>query len=484
MLSFNSIEINGKIYYKPQDKQKQFHDAILNRAENGYREFLYGGAAKGGKSWALRWEAHRNCLQYPGIKGLLLRSSFPELERTHLRFIQFDLPIEIGTYNQQRHTFTYFNGSILEFGYGSTIDDLSQYLSANYDFIMIDELTTIPFDLSYNLRLRLEASRNDFIPFFAAATNPGGKAHTEVRNYFVKKNASKEKYPDYNPDRICFITATVFDNKILLERDPEVLNRLRQLPYKEQQKYLYGNWDIFEGQFFDNWNPDIHIVKPKDYLSYQQIKNMSVMGAIDYGNITAVMLGAKDYNGNVILFDELYHERAIREAKINDLKKFLKERDLMNITIAGDTNMWNPDAFDIAREEFPAAYYLRAGIKLIKVSKSAAGLNNRSFRVACNEAMYNALDYKVNEHGEIIKQPKLKVYERCKHFIDTFPLLMTDEKDPEDIADGQNDHCYDAAKYLYMTLVKPKIKAIEDEPLWLKELKEKHKKQINDFMGV
>ncbi len=132
------------------------------------RDFLYGGAAKGGKSYALRWEAHRNCLQYAGIRGLLVRSSFPELERTHLRDLSFDLPREIGSYNSMKHTYTYWNKSILEFGYGNTIDDFSQYLSANYDFIMIDELTTIPFFLSYMFRLRLQASREDFIPFFAA----------------------------------------------------------------------------------------------------------------------------------------------------------------------------------------------------------------------------------------------------------------------------------------------------------------------------
>src|SRR5690554_2508184 len=197
--SFEGIEINGKQYYKPQPKQKIFHNSILNRAENGYRDFLYGGAAKGGKSHALRWEAHRNCLQYPGLRILLIRSSFPELERTHLRDIQYDLPPELGSYNQQKHTFKYYNESLLEFGYGSSMQDFQQYLSANYDAILVDEMTTIPFDLTYMFRLRLQSSRNDFKPFFAGATNPGGQAHVQVRSYFVKKNASPETYPDYDP---------------------------------------------------------------------------------------------------------------------------------------------------------------------------------------------------------------------------------------------------------------------------------------------
>ena len=354
--------------------------------------------------------------------------------------------------------------------------DFQQYLSANYDAILVDEMTTIPFDLTYMFRLRLQSSRDDFIPFFAGATNPGNKAHVEVRSYFVKKTASREKYPGYNPEKICFIPATVYDNNILLERDPEVLTRLHQLPTREQQKYLYGNWDIFEGQFFDNWNPEIHIVKPKDYLSYNQIKEMSILGGLDYGNVTVAMLGAKDYNGNVILFDELYHEKEIREKKVNDLKTFLKDRGLSNISIIADSNMWNPDAFDMAQQEFPASHYLKAGIKLLKVSKKVGtnAVDNKGYRVACNETIYSALDYEINNQtNKIIKHPKLKVYERCSWFIDTFPTLITDEKEVEDITDRQNDHPYDAAKYLYMAIIKPKEQkwdSLQGYPKWLIDL--------------
>lgn len=81
MKTFENIEINNKIYYQPQPKQKLFHDSILNRDMNGYRDFLYGGAAKGGKSYALRWEAHRNCLQYPRLSSYANKSglSLPEI---------------------------------------------------------------------------------------------------------------------------------------------------------------------------------------------------------------------------------------------------------------------------------------------------------------------------------------------------------------------------------------------------------------------
>src|SRR5574337_605815 len=132
MKIFEELRINGIVIYKPQPKQQQFHNAILNRKENGLRDFLYGGAARGGKSLALRFEAHRNCLEYPKLHGLLIRSSFPELYRSHLVQLPFDLPGGLGSYNEQRHSFKYYNNSILEFGYGSKLEDFAQYLSAEY----------------------------------------------------------------------------------------------------------------------------------------------------------------------------------------------------------------------------------------------------------------------------------------------------------------------------------------------------------------
>jgi hypothetical protein len=483
IVPFERLEINGKVYYQPQQKQLTFHNAIHNRVVNGYRDFLYGGAAKGGKSHALRWEAHRNCITYPRLRILLIRSSFPELERTHIRDLMFDLPPDCGGYNSQKHVFTYSNGSILELGYGSSMKDFEQYLSANYDAILVDEMTTIPFELTYMFRLRLQSSRPDFIPFFAGATNPGSTAHVQVRSYFVKKNASPELYPGYDPKKICFIPATVYDNKILMDRDPEILTRLHQLPFREQQKYLYGNWDIFEGQFFDNWNPEIHIIQPKDYLPYYDLRQMFVRGGMDYGNQTVIEMGARDHNGNVLFFDELYHDKAAdkkaREEKVTDTQKFLKERTLQEETIIADTNMWNPDSFDMAKEQYAAQFYLNAKIKLVKVSKTALEPNRRNYRVACNDAIYNALDYKLNDKGVMVKQPTLKIYERCAWLIETLPALITDDKDVEDIADGQNDHPFDAMKHSFMTLIQPKKKTPDERPQWLKQLEKEKVEKIN-----
>ena len=42
----------------------------------------------------------------------------------------------------------------------------------------------------------------------------------------------------------------MFDNKILLENDPNYLASLDALPYAEKQSLLYGDWNAFSGQVF------------------------------------------------------------------------------------------------------------------------------------------------------------------------------------------------------------------------------------------
>ena len=323
---FENIELDGKVVYQPQEKQKKFHNAILNRKENGFRDFLYGGAAKGGKSEALRWEAHRNCLQYPRLRGLLIRSSFPELERTHLSRVIWDLPSRVVSYNQQKHILKYCNGSVLEFGYGDKKEDFQQYLSAEYDFILVDELTTIPFEFILMLKMRLASSRRDYIPFFASASNPGGVSHVEVRAFYVrKKGVNPELCPEYDSSEVFFLPATVYDNKILVDRDPGILKRLKALPERERKKYLDGNWDIFEGQFFDEWFEDVHVIQRENYLDYDILKGMNVLGGMDYGNVTCVHFGARDHNGNIVIFDEYLAENVTRTKKIQEQKKFPME---------------------------------------------------------------------------------------------------------------------------------------------------------------
>jgi hypothetical protein len=217
-------------------------------------------------SEALRHQGHSDCLNFPGIKGLLIRSKLTELKRTHIRRLYQDIPPDWYVYNRTDHVANYKNLSLLEFGFFDKPENLGRYLSAEYDFIHIDELTTIMFEIFLLLISRLAASRDDFTPYIAAATNPGDIAHRQVKSYFLDKDFNFE-FPEmipqgedlaYNPGQIAFIPANVHDNQILMKRDPGIIKRLRSLPPRERKRFYEGSWDIFEGQFFDMLNRLVH----------------------------------------------------------------------------------------------------------------------------------------------------------------------------------------------------------------------------------
>ena len=121
--------------------------------------------------------------------------------------------------------------------------------------------------------------------------------------------------------------------------------------------------------------------------------------------------------------------------------------------IIADTDMWIPDAFDVETSSMPAYDYIASGMTLLQVSKARIDKNIR-YRVSCNDMVNNLLHYE-EENGIITQKPKLLIYERCKHFLETFPALIISDNNPEDIADKQEDHPYDAFKYVCMYLQQP-----------------------------
>ena len=59
------------------EKQKKF---LLARAKH----VGFGGARGGGKSFVVRWKAKLCAINYPGIRCLIVRRTYPELINNHI----------------------------------------------------------------------------------------------------------------------------------------------------------------------------------------------------------------------------------------------------------------------------------------------------------------------------------------------------------------------------------------------------------------
>lgn len=517
------ININDETFQAQDGGQLEF-------LESPGFEVLYGGAAGPGKTWALaiaalglhfeKTKLKKWAIQIPEYRAVLFRRQTTQLadmiEECAKQYKGFDGIYLSGRKGDPGASFTFPDryekgGTVHKKSGGARIylchlkdeKDKENHQGFEYQFEGFDELTQFLFSQYIYLFSRCRSTIPLLFPRIRATTNPVGpglgwvkkrfcpQIEQNVKKYFISDPADYKNYRGIEvPGKTKFALSRRFiqgrlsENKILMKADPGYISRIKAMGLKYSKALLDSDWDIMEGQFFDIWNPDVHVVKENYYLNWNEIKQFNVVGGLDYGSIMVLLLMLKDWNNHVLIIDELTSTGESRDKRVKRVKDFLKVRRLDKIQIVADTNMWAKDAFDLNQQEFPAQAFLNAGINLIKVSKRS--VDNYYYRVACNIAVKNALYYEVNDSGLITKQPKLKVYNRCEKFIETFPALPVDEDDPEDIQGHGNDksiddHWFDAAKMGYMVISETIKQDFQNKPQWLKELEKEN--QTTDFMA-
>lgn len=128
---------------------------------------------------------------------------------------------------------TFPSGARLQFGHLQTKADAERYLSAEYQFIGIDEATEITkenFDQLVS-RLRRKDSMKDVPLRVRLATNPGGPGHDWIKERYVLSHDFDHVY----------IPATILDNPMI--DSAEYIKTLSDLPKSVRDRYLSGDWD-------------------------------------------------------------------------------------------------------------------------------------------------------------------------------------------------------------------------------------------------
>ena len=220
------------------------------------RYIAYGGARGGGKSWALRKKITLLALNYSGIRILLLRRTFPELRENHINTLLVELK-GLARYKDSEKVFTFSNGSSIKLGYCDNERDVLQYQGTEYDIICMDEATQFT-EYQFETLTACLRGANDFPKRFYLTCNPGGVGHEWVKRRFITR-----KYkPTENSDEYNFIAATVFDNKVLMEKDPGYVDMLNNLSESLRQAWRDGNWDMLAGQYFTEFDRTVHAIEP------------------------------------------------------------------------------------------------------------------------------------------------------------------------------------------------------------------------------
>ena len=221
----------------PNPRQKEF---FASRA----KYTAYGGARGGGKSWALRRKLVGLCLNYPGIRCLLIRRTLGELKSNHVVPLLKEYG-EFIEYSEGEKAIIFPGGSRIFLGYCSSDRDILRYQGQEYDVIAIDEATQLS-EYQFSCFKASLRGVNDFPKRMYLTCNPGGIGHAWVKRLFIDRNFRETEDPlEYR-----FIPALVYDNEALLRTDPSYVEQLRALPQRLRDAWLNGRWDVFEGQFF------------------------------------------------------------------------------------------------------------------------------------------------------------------------------------------------------------------------------------------
>ena len=446
----------------PSEKQAQF-------LADTHRVLAYGGARGGGKSWAVRVKAVLLCLRWPGIKVLIVRKTFGELQENHilplcelLRVYDPDPRERLAEYNDQKKTLRFPNGSRILFRPCDDDRDALRFQGLEVDVLFVDEATQQPEERMQRLRSCVRGV-NGFPKRLCFTCNPGGPGHGWVKRLFIDRRFREGE----DPEDYAFIPALVTDNQALMRSDPDYVRSLRALPPRLRDAWLHGRWDLFEGQFFEDFRtaPDLalaqksgfsesieelrrqrrftHVIEPFD-LSAGERRGWTVFRSYDfgYGRPFSCAWWAVDYDGVLYRILELYGcgetpneglrwtpERQFREiARMEREHPWLRGRPIGGVA--------DPSIWDGSRGESVAETAAKWGIYFVPGdNQRIPGWMQCHYRLQFDPQGY----------------PRLYIFANCVAFIRTIPELKFSKTVPEDLDTEQEDHVADEWRYACMS---------------------------------
>jgi len=393
-------------------------------------DVLYGGAAGGGKSYAMLVDplryAHRAV-----HRALIIRRSMPELRELIDKSRELYPKAFPGCkYREVEKMWNFPSGAKIEFGFLERDADVYRYQGQAYSWIGFDEITHLPTEFSWNyLASRLRTTDSKIIPYMRCTANPGG-----VGAHWVKKRYIDPCIPDTSfegADGLTrkFIPARLEDNPYLAE-DGRYEQMLKALPPTQRKQLLEGNWDVNEGAAFTEFNIDIHVIPP-----FQIPFNWERAKGIDYGYASesaCIWATVDSTDGTLIVYRELYQKGLTGQ----DLGYAITEMEMQDpFSVPGvlDTAAWNRTG---TTGPTVGETLVKQGHKLRRSDK-----NRIQGKIQIHEYL------RIQASG----RPKIQIFNTCPNLIRELQSIPLDQSNPEDVDTKAQDHAYDALRYLIMS---------------------------------
>lgn len=436
------------------------------------RQLLFGGSAGPGKSFLLRAVGLAWATAVSGLQIYLFRRTFPDLYRNHMEG-PTSLPLLLAPWvaagavkiNYSHNQVQFANGSTIHLAHMQYEKDVSKIQGAEIHVALIDELTHFSKKMYAFIRSRVRmsgiaipAAFAGLFPRILGASNPGGVGHQWVRRLFVDPappGTIWQAPPEEGNLSTQFIPALLRDNPSMAQDDPGYEDRLRGLGNPEMVRaMLDGDWNALVGGMFDAvWAPSVHILP-----SFAIPKTWRLDRAHDWGssapfctlwfaesNGEAVEVRPGQWRtyprGTLFIVAEDYGCAPNEEnVGIGGTPKLICDRVKAVEARLGRKALPGPaddPLWDSTRGRAMIDDHNALGVAWLKPSKGPGS------RVTGWNLILARLKASLRSPMEA---PGLFVFEGCRHFIRTFPVLPRDEDNQEDVDSSSEDHAADALR--------------------------------------
>lgn len=415
-------------------------------------EIFFGGARGGGKTdgvlgkWAIKEKRYGKA-----FNAIMFRRTTVSSEDAIERAKELYRPLGAVFIGSPTPRFKMPNGGRIAFAYLDSIEDADEYQGRNVTDAWVEEAGQYP-DASPIDRLFGVLRSSHGVPVQLLLTaNPGGPGQLWLRDRYGlhpfpmgPKIVSRE-LPNGAIHKAAVIPSRIGDNRILLNADPEYLNRLQMVGSPELVRaWLEGDWSAIEGAFFSEWNESRHVVPafdvPTDWLRFR---------SMDWGYARPFSVGwwavAGDKlngipRGALVRYREWY---GCEPGKPNtglrltakEVARGIKEREQEGENVA--YGVLDPAAFSQDGGPSHAESMMTEGVVFRRA-------DNR--RVAQSGAIGGWNEMRQRLRGAD-GAPMLYVFDTCRDFIRTVPVLQHDSRRPEDLDTEAEDHIADEARY-------------------------------------
>jgi hypothetical protein len=396
----------------------------------GEKDVLYGGAAGGGKSYAMLVDPLRYAHK-KAHRALILRRSMPELREMIDKSRElYPQAFPGAKFREVEKLWNFPSGAKIEFGFLERDADVYRYQGQAYSWIGFDEITHLPTEFSWNyLASRLRTTDPEIQTYLRCTANPGGVGAPWVKRRYVDPYEHNKSFEGTDGLTRKFIPAKLADNPYLAE-DGVYEQMLMSLPPIQRRQLLEGNWDVSEGAAFVEFDPNVHVITPFQIpLPWERVKG------IDYGyaSESCCLWGTIDMNdGTLIIYRELYRKSLTGE-ELASIISNMELDDPFSVSGVLDTAAWAKTG---TTGPTVGESLLRAGHKLRRADK-----NRVQGKIQIHEYL------KIKENG----RPKLQIFNSCPNLIRELQSIPLSKTNPEDVDTNASDHAYDALRYMIMS---------------------------------